>query len=149
MKLTLIKEAVEVDSLKEEEVTEPVVDEVETPVEELPVKEVPTEEVSEIEEPVTEEPKSEKSNLILTVINDEINNYWQVRERFLMLAENVDELDDSVNKKAIKNLLNEVADDVTINIGMLYKIVQLINPQLALLLDKGQNKASEALINEE
>lgn len=87
------------------------------------------------------------SSVSVHLINEEINNYWNSRERLLMLVNEIDSLANINNKESIKNLLLEISDDITISIGMLYKVVQLINPELTLLLDKGQNKASEVMIH--
>lgn len=164
MKLTLIKEAVQVEepkNLKEEEkVIEPT--DVE-PTEVVDTEEVITEPVNEplpVEEPMVNEVPAEipveqptendvEKQIILNVLNDEINSSWQKRDRILTLADNAERLNDNVNKEAIKKVLNEIADDVTINIGIMYKVIQLINPDLSILLDKGQTKAEETLLKQE
>lgn len=51
------------------------------------------------------------------------------------------------NKESINKLIEELIDDLTIDIGVVYKLIELANPKLSLLINKGQNKASEKILD--
>lgn len=47
------------------------------------------------------------------------------------------------NKEDIKNILNTLVDDLTIDVGMLYKVSDMMNEKTEKLLDAGAEKAEE------
>jgi len=51
------------------------------------------------------------------------------------------------NKDSINNLIEDLIDDLTIDIGVVYKLIELANPKVSLLINKGQNKASEKILD--
>ena len=51
------------------------------------------------------------------------------------------------NKDSINSLIEDLIDDLTIDIGVVYKLIELANPKVSLLINKGQNKASEKILD--
>lgn len=52
------------------------------------------------------------------------------------------------NKADIIEILDSIVDDITVNIGMLYKITDMINEKTEKLLDTGAAKAEEIITEE-
>lgn len=148
MKLTLIKEAVQDDEQKKEqepeenkedstevETTEPI--ETETDIEnedtlepEMPVEETP------VEMPQTGD--NELDGRSVVVLSDITSDLWRLIDTLKSFSLKV-EVNDLVNKAELKELAQEVQDDLTISVGMMYKLIQLYSVEVNALVGKGQN----------
>jgi len=158
MKLTLIKEAVELKGLNEEEnqdelFTDENIDsensfenEISKPDEELPVDNV--EPIETAEEPA-KEPENvnlvEDDRILFNTLNGLVNSFWGIIDQLGFIKESAAK-HNVTDGESFKNILESITDDVTINIGMLYKLIQLCNPEISILLDKGKNKADETIL---
>ena len=52
---------------------------------------------------------------------------------------------EDANKENIQNILNSIVDDITINIGMLHKVITLVDNNSSNLLQSGQEKAEDII----
>lgn len=76
--------------------------------------------------------------------NDLIQKFWDLVNNVTSLATTLDyELEE--NKTEIAEILNSITDDLTINIGMLYKVVEFLNQKTPELLAAGEEKAEELI----
>ncbi len=149
MKLTLIKEAVQDDEQKKEqetkedeedstevETTEPIEAETEdtenedTLEPEMPVEETP------VEMPQTGD--NELDGRSVVVLSDITSDLWRLIDTLKSFSLKV-EVNDLVNKAELKELAQEVQDDLTISVGMMYKLIQLYSVEVNALVGKGQN----------
>lgn len=90
------------------------------------------------------EDNSEKA-VVVYELNSIVDTLWSLTDNLKHIASNpnVD------NQEDFKKIINSIVDDVTINIGMVYKLMSICNPELEVLINKGRNKAEETLINKE
>ena len=149
MKLTLIKEADQDDEQKKEqetkedeedstevETTEPIEAETEdtenedTLEPEMPVEETP------VEMPQTGD--NELDGRSVVVLSDITSDLWRLIDTLKSFSLKV-EVNDLVNKAELKELAQEVQDDLTISVGMMYKLIQLYSVEVNALVGKGQN----------
>lgn len=148
MKLTLIKEAVQDDEQKKEqetkeneedstevETTEPI--ETETNIEnedtlepEMPVEEAP------VEMPQPEE--NELTGRSVVILSDITSDLWRLIDTLKSFSLKV-EVNDLANKAELNDLAQEVQDNLTISVGMMYKLIQLYSVEVNALVGKGQN----------
>lgn len=153
MKLTLIKEAVQDDEQKKEqetkenkedstevETTEPI--ETETDIEnedtlehEMPVEETP------VEMPQTGDNELDGRSVVM--LSDITSDLWRLIDTLKSFSLKV-EVNDLVNKAELKELAQEVQDDLTISVGMMYKLIQLYSVEVNALVGKGQNTLFDA-----
>ena len=148
MKLTLIKEAVQDDEQKKEqetketeedstevETTEPIETETDEENEdtlepEMPVEATPVE-MSQPEE-------NELDGRSVAVLSDITSDLWRLIDALKSFSLKV-EVNDLANKAELKDLAQEVQDDLTISVGMMYKLIQLYSVEVNALVGKGQN----------
>ena len=151
MKLTLIKEAVQDDEQKKEqetkeneedstevETTEPIKTETDT-------EDTENEDALEPEMPVEETPvempqtgDNELDGRSVVVLSDITSDLWRLIDTLKSFSLKV-EVNDLVNKAELKELAQEVQDDLTISVGMMYKLIQLYSVEVNALVGKGQN----------
>ena len=148
MKLTLIKEAVQDDEQKKEqepeeneedstevETTEPIETETDTENEDTLEPEMPVEETP-VEMPQTGD--NELDGRSVVVLSDITSDLWRLIDTLKSFSLKV-EVNDLVNKAELKELAQEVQDDLTISVGMMYKLIQLYSVEVNALVGKGQN----------
>lgn len=110
--------------------------------------EVDPEENSPVEMEVPVEPVAQEENEITIGLNSLVNNLWNFSDQIDAIIQAIEiKGQDEKIKESITRILNEIKDDCLINVGMLYKAIELHSPELSLLLSKGQNKASEVTIS--
>lgn len=148
MKLTLIKEAVQDDEQKKEqetkkdeedstevETTEPIETETDAENEDTLEPEMPVEETP-VEMPQTGD--NELDGRSVVVLSDITSDLWRLIDTLKSFSLKV-EVNDLVNKAELKELAQEVQDDLTISVGMMYKLIQLYSIEVNALVGKGQN----------
>lgn len=148
MKLTLIKEAVQDDEQKKEqetkkdeedstevETTEPIETETDAENEDTLEPEMPVEETP-VEMPQTGD--NELDGRSVVVLSDITSDLWRLIDTLKSFSLKV-EVNDLVNKAELKELAQEVQDDLTISVGMMYKLIQLYSVEVNALVGKGQN----------
>ena len=89
----------------------------------------------------------DKNSVVVNNLNGLVDNIWSSIDilknaKSLMEIENLN----IANQDSIQKLIEDLIDDLTIDIGVVYKLIELVNPKLSLLINKGQNKASEKLL---
>lgn len=108
------------------------------------VVEIPTE-----EQPV-EEPKEEISEAIFSdMINSAIQKQWEVIGNLNSIIATFDYEYKAENKEDVLSILNQLVDDNTISVGMLYKASELISTRMTSLVDAGQEKAEDIITEQE
>ena len=148
MKLTLIKEAVQDDEQKKEqetkeaeedstevETTEPIETEADEENEDILEPEMP-DEAAPVEMNQPEE--SELDGRSVVVLSDITSDLWRLIDTLKSFSLKV-EVNDLANKAELKDLAQEVQDDLTISVGMMYKLIQLYSVEVNALVGKGQN----------
>lgn len=148
MKLTLIKEAVQDDEQKKEqetkeaeedstevETTEPIETETDEENEDILEPEMPVE-ASPVEMSQPEE--NELDGRSVAVLSDITSDLWRLIDTLKSFSLKV-EVNDLANKAELKDLAQEVQDDLTISVGMMYKLIQLYSVEVNALVGKGQN----------
>lgn len=118
------------------------------------------EEVTEINEPfeenepngTEEEPKEEtdvnsevESIAYSGMINQLIQNKWNMISEVKSIIATMESSYEDANKENIQNILNNIVDDITINIGMLHKVITLFDNNSSNLLQSGQEKAENII----
>lgn len=122
------------------------------------------EEVAEINEPfekeeeevadvnVEEEPKEEtdvnvevESIAYSGMINQLIQNKWNMISEIKSVIATMESSYEDANKENIQNILNSIVDDITINIGMLHKVITLVDNSSGNLLQSGEEKAENII----
>ena len=148
MKLTLIKEAIQDDEQKKEqetkeaeedstevETTEPIETETDEENEDILEPEMP-DESTPVEMPQHEE--NELDGRSVVVLSDITSDLWRLIDALKSFSLKV-EVNDLANKAELKDLAQEVQDDLTISVGMMYKLIQLYSVEVNALVGKGQN----------
>lgn len=148
MKLTLIKEAVQDDEQKKEqetkeaeedstevETTEPIETETDEENEDILEPEMPVE-ATAVEMPEPQE--NELDGRSVVVLSDITSDLWRLIDALKSFSLKV-EVNDLANKAELKDLAQEVQDDLTISVGMMYKLIQLYSVEVNALVGKGQN----------
>ena len=148
MKLTLIKEAVQDDEQKKEqetkeneenstevETTEPIETETDAENEDILEPEMPVEETP-VEMPQTGDNELDGRSVVM--LSDITSDLWRLIDTLKSFSLKV-EVNDLVNKAELKELAQEVQDDLTISVGMMYKLIQLYSVEVNALVGKGQN----------
>lgn len=90
----------------------------------------------------------DKNSVVVNNLNGLVDNIWSSIDilkstKSLMGIENLN----IANQDSVEKLIEDLIDDLTIDIGVVYKLIELVNPKLSLLINKGQNKASEKLLD--
>ena len=111
--------------------------------EEIPV-EKPIEE-PKIETPVEEPSPTVEEHAFTDMINNAIQQEWNLISALNGIAATFDFEYKDGNKQDIINVLNQIVDDTTINIGMLHKAAELVSLKTSELLDAGEEKAEEII----
>ena len=83
----------------------------------------------------------------LNVLNGLIGNLWSVIDQLKWIKNNNRMIKDENNLESFSKIIESLIDDTTINVGMIYKLIQIVNPEISMLIDKGKNKAEETLLN--
>lgn len=132
------------ESLNEEELIPDEVKEEET----VKVEEKPEENVEEVEvkqEEVVNVDNEVKDNAFKTILTTAIQQEWDLINQFNSLIASFEFDYNKDNKEDIKTILNQLVDDATISVGMLYKIQDLISDETTKLIDLGIQKAEEII----
>lgn len=100
--------------------------------------------------PAIETPQEMPSEEIMTNAFSEsvqtlVQNTWDYISNVASVLATVDEGFGGENKEEIKTILNGVMDDATITVGMLTKVIELIDNKTTSLLDAGIEKASDII----
>ena len=90
----------------------------------------------------------DKNSVVVNNLNGLVDNIWSSIE-ILKNTKSLMEIDNLniANQDSVEKLIEDLIDDLTIDIGVVYKLIELANPKLSLLINKGQNKASEKLLD--
>lgn len=114
------------------------------------IKPVAAEEVEEITSPeINEIPEEVVTNACQDLVNGLIQNAWNFISEINSTIATIDyDFKNEITKKEVKEILNQIVDDTTINIGMLHKAFELINVDKATLLTSGEEKAEQIISNE-
>lgn len=132
------------------------VEEVETDVAEMPSEESVevSSESEEIKDPTTPDPvpvtapvtDREKETTFNLMASDLVNKFWSLigdvnsilasYDSFVAIASEED-------RKAIHEILSQLSDDLTVNVGMLYKVMELASSKVSELIKQGGDKAEE------
>lgn len=118
-----------------------------TTVEPLPVSEV---ESSQLEASENNQDETRVSEEVIVkacenATNSVIQHFWDLIADVSSLAGSFDYDYKGESKDAIKEILDSVVDDLTVDIGMLYKVVELLNSKTTDLIDAGEEKAEEII----
>lgn len=79
------------------------------------------------------------------MLNNLIRQSWDMISNINSVITTLDVNYDNDNKEKITELLNLIIDDYTIDIGMLQKVVNIMDSRKGDLLDMGEDKAEEIL----
>lgn len=127
------------ESITEEESSS---EEIETP--EVPeVSEMPAE--PEIPEIPNEPSEQIQQTAFSEMLNSAIQEEWNFISSLNGIIATFDFEYKEENKEDIINILNQLVDDTTINIGMLHKAAELVSTKTTELLDAGQEKAEDII----
>ena len=119
---------------------------IETKVEVTPVPDLEDSNVSEMstsDDIDTEVIKNGFEN----AINNSIQNIWNLIADLNGLIASIDFDYKEENKDSIKEVLESTIDDLTVDIGMMYKVISMINAETSNLIDAGKEKADEIINN--
>lgn len=90
-------------------------------------------------------------DVIKNAYSDSVNNLiqttWDLISNINAVSTTFDFDYNQDNKEEILSILNAMVDDITINIGMLHKVSELIDLKTIELLDTGKDKAEEIANN--
>lgn len=110
------------------------------------------EEVVEIEDSaITDSPETTPAvdqNACEDVVLGLVQEGWSIISSINAAIATLDANYEKENKADIIEILDSIVDDVTVNIGMLYKITDMINEKTEKLLDTGAAKAEEIITEE-
>ena len=127
-------------------ITEAVEDEIKTdePAEE-PVEDKEEQEVNEPQ--INDVPKdSEMADIGFNdMINSLIKQLWDDVSLVNSFIVTIDERYQGDNKENLKAILNDIVDDLTIDVGMSHKALDLISTKVNDLIDAGQKRAEEII----
>lgn len=105
-----------------------------------------TPEETEAQEIKVEETAPELSEAIFTdMINSAIQKQWEVIGNLNTIIATFDYDYKESNKEDILSILNQLVDDNTISVGMLYKVSELVSTKTTDLVDSGQQKAEDII----
>ena len=80
------------------------------------------------------------------VVNGLIQASWNYISEVNSVIASLDyELKEESNKAEILEILNQIVDDSTVNIGMLHKVFELLTQDKSDLITSGEQKASELI----
>ncbi len=97
------------------------------------------EEISVVDEPSEEVKKAS----LVQMINDSINSEWDALNR---IKSNIATLEsEAPEQEEVKNILNSILDEKIIHIGMLTKVLSLLDNKTQVLMDAGVEKAEEVI----
>jgi len=105
----------------------------------------PIQSSSEPEPPM--EPNTSNEAEVVNVLNGLINTFWNTIDQLKYVKNNNRMVNDERNADAFNKIIESLIDDTTINVGMIYKLLQLASPEISMLIDKGKNKAEETILN--
>lgn len=88
-------------------------------------------------------------NALETESNAIIQNIWALISNINGLSASLDFDYKDSNKEDIKEILESMVNDLTIDIGMMYKIISIINNKTTELIDDGKQKAEELITSDE
>ena len=89
-----------------------------------------------------------RNDAIINNFNNLASQLWNIIDMLKGSKDFIDADNLSVNNRDyIIKLMEDLIDDITIDIGVVYKLIELANPKISLLLNKGQNKASEKILD--
>ena len=103
---------------------------------------------SDIEMNNVEIPEEAIINGIETECNNVIQNIWNLISQLNGLMASLDFDYKKSNRDDIKDILDSMVSDFTIDIGMMYKVIGILNEKTANLLDAGKEKAEEIIQSE-
>ena len=83
----------------------------------------------------------------LNVLNGLIGNLWGIIDQLKWIKNNNRMIKDEKNIESFNKIVESLIDDTTIDVGMVYKLIQIVNPEISMLVDKGKNKAEETILN--
>ena len=79
------------------------------------------------------------------IINSLIKAEWEVISELNSVLATIKLSYSKENKEDIEKILNSILDDHTIDVGMLYKVYDLLGNKTSDLLDAGAEKAEEII----
>lgn len=97
--------------------------------------------ITPAEEMIMNTPNAENNLDLLTPIQNLISSQWNTISEVNNLISSINEIYKGSNKDQITNILNQMLDDFTINVGMLNRVIELTNP----LINSGVEKAEEII----
>lgn len=102
-------------------------------------------ETGKVAEPEEIEKPSEEiiTNAFEQMINDSIKQHWDTISNLNAIIATLDFDYKEANKEDIQKIMNELVDQTTINVGMLYKVLELVSGKTSDLIDKGVEKADD------
>lgn len=90
--------------------------------------------------------ETEATNAFLETINMLIQHYWDASSQVSSVIATISSNYDIANNKSeIIEILNNILNDTTVSLGMLYSINNLIDPKQTQLLQAGQEKADNII----
>lgn len=100
----------------------------------------------ELDSTPVEQSTTDNNTEAINILNNIINGYWGLVDQLKYIKINDNMVKDESQKEAFIKIADSLIDDTTISIGMLYKLLQLCNPEVNVLIDKGINKADEKIL---
>lgn len=88
-------------------------------------------------------------NALETESNTIIQSIWALISNINGLSASLDFDYKDSNKEDIKEILESMVNDLTIDIGMMYKVISIINNKTTELIDDGKQKAEELINSDE
>ena len=96
-------------------------------------------------QPRTEEEIELANKACEEMVNNLIRKSWEFIAEVNSTVATIEENFEKAVKPKVIELLNVVIDDSTINIGVLQKIINIMNTETETLLDAGESKAEKIL----
>lgn len=112
---------------------EDIIQTIEEPAADQTVEELPKEEID------TQVSDNACEDVVLTIVQ----GAWQLIGEINTAIATLDYNYSKENKEDIKKILEGITDDLTVDIGMLYKISDMMNAKTEKLLDTGMEKAED------
>lgn len=84
---------------------------------------------------------------IIDQVNGAVTSVWDLIAQINGLIATI-EPEEISNKESALEVLNNIVDDLTVNIGMINKVRDIIDEEKTELIDKGEEKAEQLIATE-
>lgn len=84
---------------------------------------------------------------IVDLVNGTVTNIWDLVAQINGLIATI-EPEEISNKEKVLEILNTLVDDLTVDIGMINKVRDIVDEEKTELIDKGEEKAEQLIATE-